>query len=102
MSRPTSDRPTQHEKLADLPENDRHRLLASERRRLALSVLSERSSPVALEELADEIARRERDLDENDAESVRRVRTTLHHVHLPKLADRDFLQYDTRSNWIVP
>jgi hypothetical protein len=102
MSRPTSDRPNQHEKLADLSESDRHRLLASERRRLALSVLSERSSPVALEELADEIARRETDLDENDAESVKRVRTTLHHVHLPKMSDRDLLEYDTRSNWIVP
>ena len=78
--------------------SDRHRLLASERRRLALAVLAERTPPVELDDLAVAVARLESDVDEPSEGTVARVSITLHHCHLPMLADRGVIDYDPASN----
>lgn len=75
-----------------LPESERHRVLASERRRLILDVLAERSTPVDLADLAAAVATRESD-GETDGD-VDRVALTLHHVHLPKMAAHGVVGYD--------
>jgi hypothetical protein len=101
MFRSSSGRTNDHPRIADLSERDRHRLLASDRRRLVLDVLSERSDPVTLDELAAELATKESTLDASDEESVRRVKISLHHVHLPKMSDFGLLEYDADSHRIV-
>lgn len=59
--------------------------LADERRRRALRVLWDADGVVSLTELTDEVTRLERGGDVRpDSE---RVRTSLYHVHLPKLAE---------------
>lgn len=86
--------------LADtehLTDTERHGLLASERRRVALSVLAGRSTPVDLSELAATVAARETDTDADDARAVERVAVALHHAHLPKLDDFGVVDYDPEA-----
>jgi hypothetical protein len=86
--------------LANLTENDRHRLLASERRRVVLDILGERSGPVSLEELATAVTATENDTDAPDKDAVERVRIALHHKHLPKMADLGIIDYDLVSQQV--
>lgn len=83
---------------ADLTESERHRLLASERRRLILEILAERSPPVRLEELSATVADRERGDDRRGADVEDRIAITLHHHHLPKMNALGVLEYDPTVN----
>lgn len=87
---------------AELSESDRHRLLASERRRLALSALAGRTSPVEVEELARDVAARESGVDAPDDAAVERVAVSLHHTHLPLLSDLGAVGYDPASGQVEP
>jgi len=77
-------------------------LLADSRRRLILSVLFEQDSTVSLENLVDEVVFYEsagepgvHSSHEIGATKDRRsVRISLHHVHLPKLAEAGAVVYD--------
>lgn len=87
-----------------LSESERHRLASAERRRIALGLLEEADLPIALEELATAITDRETELDTPDAETstpdagdVERVAISLHHVHLPLMADLGVVDYDAAS-----
>lgn len=94
---------TESPRSTDLPASERYGLLASDRRRLALDLLAGRTTPVELRHLATRVAARE------DAEGaavdekiITRVAVTLHHVHLPKLAEADVLDYDADAQRIDP
>lgn len=78
----------------DLTESQRHRMLAVERRRTTLEVLEDLTAPVDLEDLAVAVAEREADGDRVDEGTVEQVRISLHHAHLPKLADLGIIAYD--------
>lgn len=65
-------------------------MLAAQRRRYALYVLSRHAGPITLADLADEVA----SLEETTSE---RVATSLHHVHLPKLDDAGVADYDAEA-----
>lgn len=65
--------------------------LADPRRRAVLSVLADRDTPLSRAELAREVLARDPDLDEEE------VRVSLHHVHLPKLADAGVITYDASA-----
>lgn len=102
MSQAFTDITAEHPSVASLPETDRRRLLAAERRRLALAVLAEQTTPVELAELAPEIAAREAGVDAIEEEAVEQVAITLHHTHLPTLAEVGVVEYDLRSQRIEP
>lgn len=71
--------------------------LASERRREVLSVLIRESTPMDVRKLARQITVQEA-CDNSKMvteESIREVHVTLHHNHLPKLADLNLIAYDT-------
>ena len=69
--------------------------LASERRRAALSALSEAEGPIEVPALARTVAGRERTAGASPAdERVERVHVALFHVDLPKLADLGVVDYD--------
>lgn len=102
MSQTESELTAGHPSVADLTETDRHRLLAAERRRLVLTVLAERPPSVELEELTTEIAAREPGVDATDEETVERVALTLHHTHLPTLAEMGVVDYDLQTQRIEP
>lgn len=101
--RQTSSDPTSKltEGTIELTEGDRHRLLSNDRRRLALDVLATQTTPVQLRDLARAVATREADTEEPDSEYVDRVAITLHHSHLPKIAQRDVIDYDPESKRVT-
>lgn len=84
----------EYSETVELAESEFHRLLSSERRRLTLDVLLEGSAPVALDDLAVAVAERENDLAATEQDAIEGVKTTLHHVHLPMLAETDVIAYD--------
>ena len=80
--------------LADLRPPDRHRLLMSERRRLTLDILEGTGTSIELEELARGIVAREDGIDAVDEDAILHVAITLHHNHLPFIAETGILEYD--------
>lgn len=66
-------------------------LLANDRRRYALHYLSNTVGPVALYDLAEQIAAREND---PTYDRYEQILISLSHVHLPKLADAGVVEYD--------
>lgn len=70
--------------------------LADQRRRTVLSCLGESEVPLALADVADEVASREHDGSMTDLsdEAVRQVYLSLYHAHVPKLADANLVEYD--------
>lgn len=115
MSRAITQFTTERPSMAALTESERCAILASERRRVALDVLEERSEPIDRTDLAAEIAARERGsgatdeqadaTDEQadeaiDREVIDRIEVALHHAHLPKLAAAGVVDYDAESERI--
>lgn len=85
------------ERAADrIATDDRFRLLAAERRRIVLDVLEGWNPPVELHELATEVARWE-----GEDEAGGRVALTLHHRHLPMMADVGALDYDPEEKTVT-
>lgn len=78
-------------------------LLSDQRRRSVGSLLSERDSPIALRQLAAAVASREggADTGEVSPETADAIATTLHHVHLPKLAAAGVIDYDAEANTVT-
>lgn len=68
-------------------------VLGARRRRTVLYVLSRRSGPVALADLVDELVALEEAYRE-------RVAVSLHHEHLPKLADAALVDYDRTAQTV--
>lgn len=89
-------------RITDLPADERQSLLAVERRWLALDILMGKTTPVGLEELAAGIAAREDGSDAADEGTIERVAITLHHTHLPRMAEVGVLDYDPESRRIDP
>lgn len=71
-------------------------LLSSRRRRLAIQQLDECGGSAEVGTLAELVAARENDVprEELDYQQRKRVYTSLHQTHLPKLADADLIEYD--------
>lgn len=74
---------------ADLSDDEQLQLLSNERRRAVLAVLAEAEVPLTVDEIAPAVERR---VPGNPHR--RTVRVSLHHVHLPMLADLGVLEYD--------
>lgn len=100
MSESTSTTIEESQRTDDSAE-DLYEILASTRRQHVLAVLSEREEAVDLSELATEVAERETGGIVDDG-AVEEVRISLHHTHLPKLADVDVIAYRREVNRIEP
>lgn len=101
MTRSQNDVAGEYSDVVNLTQSEYHRLLTAARRRHALAVLLDRSAPVDLADLAATVAEREDGMVPEDEGDVERVRTTLHHVHLPMLDDHDLLTYDVSECQVV-
>ncbi|WP_424004919.1 DUF7344 domain-containing protein (plasmid) [Haloarcula salina] len=86
---------------AGLSQSERSRLLASECRQTALSVLSERRCPVDLDELAAAVAEHEAGDGDPASDRVSSIATALHHNHLPRMADMGVVNYDPESGRVA-
>ncbi len=70
-------------------------VLADTRRRFVLACLQGHANPMALGDVADELAAWERDapLTEIPSEEVESTYAALYHVHVPKMADAGVVDY---------
>ncbi len=77
-------------------------LLRHRRRLHLLDCLHEHDEPVALPDLADEIAVREHgtDLTAIEPEHVKEIYLSLYHTHVPKLKDIGLLLYDQEQDLV--
>lgn len=101
MSQSTSECEEKFAEPDDLTESDRHRLLAAERRRQALDILVGQTPSVDLADLAAAVATRDPDIDAADGQAVTRVAASLHHFHLPMMADYGVIDYDPMVNRVT-
>ncbi|WP_226012188.1 DUF7344 domain-containing protein [Halomicrobium salinisoli] len=78
-------------------------VLSNQRRRLALDCLQEYETPIALADLADEVAVREYDspVTEIPAEEVKEIYVSLYHVHVPRLEDAGLAEYDQDDDLVT-
>lgn len=97
----SSDTSNEQSGTARLPESERNRLLASERRRVLLDVIEDRSIPVDVETLAAAVGEVEFGDGDLPPEQIERISITLHHNHLPRLAEAGVLDYDATSNHVA-
>lgn len=74
--------------------------LADERRREVIRVLSHESTPMELETLVREVAKRERENRSVPPEITGRIRASLYHVHLPKLDALDLITFDPAEDTV--
>lgn len=74
---------------AELTDGDWYELLSAQKRRTVLEILSNQSGPIAVVDLATQVAAAETDqpLMNVTRKETEEVQTTLRHVHLPKLAE---------------
>lgn len=79
-------------------ETRRHRLLADARRRRVLEVLDGQHDTLTVAEVAESLATRE--AADKTADPPAPLTTTLHHVHLPLLADSGVCEYDPQTRTI--
>lgn len=97
MSQTITNFTAENPSIDGLNETERHRLLAVDRRRIALDVLAERTAPVELSALATAIAAREDGCDASDEGTVERIELSLHHSHLPKMEEFGVVDYHPDS-----
>lgn len=79
--------------LLDLNEADRHALLASDRRRHLIRVLSESSAPVGLSDLSVAVQRVASRSPGSVDRSADEISVELHHNHLPRLDAHALVDY---------
>lgn len=75
--------------------------LAARRRRLLVTVLRDERRPMPRAELAEELLRRESGGDGVGPRERARVVASLHHVHLPMLADAGLIDYDRDADRVA-
>ena len=79
-------------------------LLSNRRRRYVFYCLNSANAVVELDDLVDQIVEWEREWDGETDEAPSRHREnvgiTLHHNHLPRLADTPLIDYDARSRTV--
>jgi hypothetical protein len=87
---------TEDEPGADVPAETVSDVFANARRRAVLKYLRTRDSEVELDELAEAVAADEFGTarDEVPEDRYERVLVSLHHTHLPKLADASIVSVD--------
>lgn len=84
--------------MEQLTESEYHELLSVERRRTTLDIVARANAPVELRELAAMVAERESDVGVPDEATVERVAISIHHTHLPQMADLGVIDYDPDSS----
>ncbi|MFC6763930.1 DUF7344 domain-containing protein [Natrinema soli] len=76
-------------------------ILSHERRRFALYCLERYQTPMALADLADEVARLEYDVDtflQVSGEDVKEIYLDLYHSHIPKMVEVNVLEYSQEKD----
>lgn len=78
-------------------------VLADQRRRSVLRCLNRHKNPMALADVADEVATRETEvpITELSAQEVKRVYVSLYHKQIPKLVDAAVVRYNQDTDMVM-
>ncbi|MFB6155660.1 MAG: hypothetical protein ABEJ22_07165 [Haloferacaceae archaeon] len=89
--------------VESLSVDDVFTVLSNQRRRLVLRYLKAHDGPVRVRELSHQVAAWENDLtvEELNYKQRKRVYTSLHQTHLPKLADCGIIAYDRNRGTVT-
>lgn len=87
----------------DIDDDTLYEVLSDSRRRFVLACLDEYATPMALSDIADELAVREHGapITEIEAEEVKSVYVSLYHVHVPKMEDAGLIEYSQEQDAVV-
>lgn len=85
---------------AELTETDVFVLLSKRRRRLALRILQEYTTPLTVRELTELIG--ECEYEDPSADSLHAIHISLSHNHLPRLEQADIVEYDRDGGTVSP
>lgn len=89
------------ERRASIPSENVLSAVASEHRRAVLRSLDRAGgTAIGVSALTDRVADALRNGKPPDDERRQRIKTALHHVHLPKLADSGMIAYDTETGQV--
>ncbi|SFR59128.1 hypothetical protein SAMN04488124_2571 [Halogeometricum limi] len=91
-----------NEEAESLSKDDIYSMLSNRRRRLALSYLRQTEDKVSVRDLSKEVAAMENGIDREELtyKQRKRVYTSLHQTHLPKLDDVGVVVYDRDRGYI--
>lgn len=78
--------------------DDVFEVLADRKRRHLIRYLLQCDPPVSITEIADALQTRDK---VGSVDERRKLRVSLHHIHLPKLDEIDIVDYDTETNRVV-
>ncbi|QLK27407.1 hypothetical protein HYG81_07350 [Natrinema zhouii] len=93
--------PTENKQISDTILFD---VLSHERRQYALYCLNEYQTPMPLEDLTDEVAQLEFDVQnvgEVPEEDIKEVHVDLCHCHIPKMENTGILEYSQEQNSVI-
>lgn len=96
------DRAVEDTFLGHLGPDERHYLLSDADRRAAIGVLADRTTPIHLSELANEVASASAPTTVDVDAHRREFEIVLHHNHLPRLDDAGVVEYDAKTNRVDP
>lgn len=82
--------------------DDAFRVLADRRRRLVVTSLLVSVGGVPVDELVEDVMVHADILADDPADARTRLATELYHVHLPKLADAGFVEWDRERELVTP
>ncbi|WP_449289388.1 DUF7344 domain-containing protein [Natrinema versiforme] len=79
-------------------------MLSHQRRRAVLDLLLTHDQLLTVSDIRNEIIEKEQDTEitEIPSEQVKQVHISLHHVHIPKLAEEGVISYDPNRNLVEP
>ncbi|WP_226042439.1 hypothetical protein [Natrinema sp. DC36] len=79
-------------------------LLSHQRRRAVLDFLLTHDRPLTLTDLRNEVVEKEQgtEITEIPSKQVQQVHISLHHVHIPKLEEKEVINYDSSRNLVEP
>lgn len=87
--------------LDDCTESEFHRLLSATQRRQAIDLLTDRSPPVSLEDLARAMIESEDSGGTVTKTRLEQTMVSLHHRHLPMMDEVGVITYDIHERQIV-
>lgn len=95
--------PIQERDCERVPLDTCFEILAHERRQYVLRCLEMYETPLALADLADEVARLEHGVEtlaEIPRENIKRIYMQIYHSHIPKLEDAGLLEYHQETDTV--
>lgn len=102
MSETTTENIEEQSTTINLANSEYHRLLADDRNRVVLDILVKQEDTLTLTDLATAVEAQETNDNTTKGDAREEVQIALHHKHLPMMAERDLVDYDSEAKRVEP